>query len=194
MSDLQDQMGFHLRSGTQMTWRMMLRLMQKWGGKVKSRRATSKQQKTKIQNLNNLKQGGSQSMEFMDRNFGFTHLDMKKLDASVDWDKLEKVLKDNHVNFYRESSLMAEVSYILRFYQVLTIPLKDLFKSIKETAKAPEKAPTVNKEWPIEKDLKKAETKQEEIKAKVSATPASQNFMKSKNKRNVLIACKISKI
>lgn len=124
MSDLQDQMGFHLRSGTQMTWRMMLRLMQKWGGKVKSRRATSKQQKTKIQNLNNLKQGGSQSMEFMDRNFGFTHLDMKKLDASVDWDKLEKVLKDNHVNFYRESSLMAEVSYILRFYQVLTIPLK----------------------------------------------------------------------
>jgi len=63
-------------------------------------------------------------MEFMDRNFGFTHLDMKKLDASVDWDKLEKVLKDNHVNFYRESSLMAEVSYILRFYQVLTIPLK----------------------------------------------------------------------
>ncbi|WP_312680710.1 hypothetical protein [Lactococcus taiwanensis] len=124
MSDLQDQMGFHLRSGTQMTWRMMLRLMQKWDGKVKSRRATSKQQKTKIQNLNNLKQGGSQSMEFMDRNFGFTHLDMKKLDASVDWDKLEKVLKDNHVNFYRESSLMAEVSYILRFYQVLTIPLK----------------------------------------------------------------------
>lgn len=124
MSDLQDQMGFHLRSGTQMTWRMMLRLMQKWGGKVKSRRATSKQQKTKIQNLNNLKQGGSQSMEFMDSNFGFTHLDMKKLDASVDWDKLEKVLKDNHVNFYRESSLMAEVSYILRFYQVLTIPLK----------------------------------------------------------------------
>ncbi|MGV9001155.1 hypothetical protein ACN9TI_13785 [Lactococcus lactis] len=102
MSDLQDQMGFHLRSGIQMTWRMMLRLIQKWGGNVKARHAKNKQEQIKIQNLNALKQGGSQSMEFMNRNFGFTHLDMKKLDASVDWDKLEKVLKDNHVNFYRE--------------------------------------------------------------------------------------------
>lgn len=174
MSDLQDQMGFHLRSGTQMTWRMMLRLMQKWGGKVKSRRATSKQQKIKIQNLNNLKQGGSQSMEFMDRNFGFTHLDMKKLDASVDWDKLEKVLKDNHVNFYREKLPDGGSELYFKILPGFDYSFEDLFKSIKETAKAPEKAPTVNKERPVEKDLKKAETKQEEIKAKVSAKPASE--------------------
>ncbi|MGV8957127.1 hypothetical protein [Lactococcus lactis] len=174
MSDLQDQMGFHLRSGIQMTWRMMLRLIQKWGGNVKARHAKNKQEQIKIQNLNALKQGGSQSMEFMNRNFGFTHLDMKKLDASVDWDKLEKVLKDNHVNFYREKLPDGGSELYFKILPGFDYSFEDLFKSIKETAKNPEKAPTVDKERPVEKELKKAELKQEEIRAKVSATPVSE--------------------
>lgn len=172
MSDLQDQMGFHLRSGTQMTWRMMLRLMQKWGGKVKSRRSTTKQKNIKIQNLHDLKQGGSQSMEFMDRNFGFTHLDMKKLDASVDWEKLEQVLKDNHVNFYREMLPDGGSELYFKILPGFDYSFEDLFKSIKETAKSPENTPTPEKTRPVEKDLQKAQKKQEEIKSQNSVKPS----------------------
>lgn len=171
MSDLQDQMGFHLRSGTQMTWRMMLRLMQKWGGKVKSRYATKKQNKMKIQNLYDLKQGGSKSMEFMDRNFGFTHLDMKKLDASVDWEKLEQVLRDNHVNFYREKLPDGGSELYFKILPGFDYSFEDLFKSIKETALTPEKAPSPENARPVEKDLQKAQKKQEEIKSNQSVAP-----------------------
>ncbi len=159
MSDLQDQMGFHLRSGTQMTWRMMLRLMQKWGGKVKSRHSTTKQKNIKIQNLHDLKQGGSQSMEFMDRNFGFTHLDMKKLDASVDWEKLEQVLKDNHVNFYREKLPDGGSELYFKILPGFDYSFEDLFKNIKETALTPEKSPSPENARPVEKDLQKAQKK-----------------------------------
>ncbi|MGN2262705.1 hypothetical protein [Lactococcus lactis] len=171
MSDLQDQMGFHLRSGTQMTWRMMLRLMQKWGGKVKSRHSTTKQKNIKIQNLHDLKQGGSQSMEFMDRNFGFTHLDMKKLDASVDWEKLEQVLKYNHVNFYREKLPDGGGELYFKILPGFDYSFEDLFKSIKETALTPEKSPSPENARPVEKDLQKAQKKQEEIKSNQSVAP-----------------------
>ncbi|WP_349652091.1 hypothetical protein [Lactococcus lactis] len=171
MSDLQDQMGFHLRSGTQMTWRMMLRLMQKWGGKVKSRHATKKQNKMKIQNLYDLKQGGSKSMEFLDRNFGFTHLDMKKLDASVDWEKLEQVLRDNHVNFYREKLPDGGSELYFKILPGFDYSFEDLFKSIKETALTPEKVPSPENARPVEKDLQKAQKKQEEIKSNQSVAP-----------------------
>ncbi|AWN67106.1 hypothetical protein LL14B4_12945 (plasmid) [Lactococcus lactis subsp. lactis] len=173
MSDLQDQMGFHLRSGTQMTWRLMLRLIQRWGGRVKSRRSSTNQEKTRIQNLHDLKKGGSQSMEFMDRNFGFTHLDMKKLDASVDWDKLEQVLKENHVNFYREKLPDGGSELYFKILPGFDYSFEDLFKSIKETAKNPEKAPTPDRSRPVEQELQKAQSKQESIKAKTSENPTT---------------------
>ncbi|MGV8976241.1 hypothetical protein [Lactococcus lactis] len=102
---------------------------------LEARHAKNKQEQIKIQNLNALKQGGSQSMEFMNRNFGFTHLDMKKLDVSVDSDKLEKVSKITMLIFIEKSSLMAEVSFISRFYQVLTILLKIYSRVLKKRRK-----------------------------------------------------------
>lgn len=110
-------------------------------------------------------------MEFMDRNFGFTHLDMKKLDASVDWDKLEQVLKENHVNFYREKLPDGGSELYFKILPGFDYSFEDLFKSIKETAKNPEKASTPDRTRPVEKDLQKAEVVQESVKAKSSENP-----------------------
>lgn len=110
-------------------------------------------------------------MEFMDRNFGFTHLDMKKLDASVDWDKLEQVLKENHVNFYREKLPDGGSELYFKILPGFDYSFEDLFKSIKETAKNPEKAPTPDRSRPVEKELQKAEVVQESVKAKSSENP-----------------------
>ena len=112
-------------------------------------------------------------MEFMDRNFGFTHLDMKKLDASVDWDKLEQVLKENHVNFYREKLPDGGSELYFKILPGFDYSFEDLFKSIKETAKNPEKARTPDRTRPVEKELQKAQVKQESIKAKTSENPAT---------------------
>lgn len=112
-------------------------------------------------------------MEFMDRNFGFTHLDMKKLDASVDWDKLEQVLKENHVNFYREKLPDGGSELYFKILPGFDYSFEDLFKSIKETAKNPEKAPTPDRTRPVEKELQKAQVKQDEFKAKASENPTT---------------------
>ncbi|PCS15664.1 hypothetical protein RU92_GL001623 [Lactococcus cremoris subsp. tructae] len=128
-----------------------------------------------MQNLYDLKQGGSQSMEFMDRNFGFTHLDMKKLDASVDWEKLEQVLKDNHVNFYREKLPDGGSELYFKILPGFDYSFEELFKGIKETAQNPEKTPQPEKTRPVEKDLQKAQKKQEEIKTKKTVNPSPNN-------------------
>ncbi|WP_270251145.1 hypothetical protein [Lactococcus lactis] len=112
-------------------------------------------------------------MEFMDRNFGFTHLDMKKLDASVDWDKLEQVLKENHVNFYREKLPDGGSELYFKILPGFDYSFEDLFKSIKETAKNPEKARTPDRTRPVEKELQKAQVKQDEFKAKTSENPTA---------------------
>lgn len=173
MSDLQDQMSFHLRSGTQMTWRLMLRLIQRWGGKVKARRATTKETQAKRQNVQRLKQGGSQSLDFMERNFGFTHLDMKKLEASVDWDQLEQVLNENHVNFYRERLPDGGSELYFKILPGFDYSFEELFKGIKATAKSPEKASRPDRSRPIEKALQRAQGVQEAFKAKPSENPTA---------------------
>ncbi|MCE2141230.1 hypothetical protein GRC93_12485, partial [Streptococcus thermophilus] len=49
----------------------------------------------------------------------------------------------------------------------------DLFKSIKETAKNPEKALTPDRSRPVEQELQKAQSEQESIKAKTSENPTA---------------------
>lgn len=82
-------------------------------------------------------------------------------------------MKENHVNFYREKLPDGGSELYFKILPGFDYSFEDLFKSIKETAKNPEKALTPDRSRPVEQELQKAQSEQESIKAKTSENPTA---------------------